>query len=230
VFGVSFPELLVLGTVALLVLGPDKLPGMLRTMGQWLAKLRRLTTEVRHQSGIDEVLRAEGFDGGLNEVRSLMRGGANNSYASPVRQAMPEQFVPDKSREYPVEGPDAYGALPEDLVAPPAGAPAALEASAPSALPEAVAPEPDRPELGLPPVASPVFGPKAPSTPPPPPAAQMLPVTLPPRPAVPSPATPTPPAAAPEVPTPTGLEPAGTARAVPPTSPASGSESSETKP
>ena len=76
-FGVSFPELIVLGTVALLVLGPEKLPGMLRTMGQWVAKLRRLTTEVRYQSGIDEVLRAEGFDGGLNELRAMMRGGVS---------------------------------------------------------------------------------------------------------------------------------------------------------
>jgi sec-independent protein translocase protein TatB len=116
VFGVSFPELLVLGTVALLVLGPDKLPGMLRTMGQWVAKLRRLTTEVRYQSGIDEVLRAEGFDGGLNELRSMMRGGATQP--PPPRPAAPERFVSDPSREYPPEGPDSYGALPEDLLAP----------------------------------------------------------------------------------------------------------------
>ena len=119
-FGVSFPELLVLGTVALLVLGPDKLPGMLRTLGQWIAKLRRLTTEVRYQSGIDDVLRAEGFDGGLNELRSIMRGGGTSpgarqdqAYKSPPPV---ERFIPDKSREYPVEGPDAYGALPEDLL------------------------------------------------------------------------------------------------------------------
>ena len=129
-FGVSFPELLVLGTVALLVLGPEKLPGMLRTMGQWLAKLRRLTTEVRHQSGIDDVLRAEGFDGGLNELRSMVRGGGGSAYAPPVRQPTPEHFVPDKSREYPIEGPDAYGALPEDLLAPAAPpAPPALPAA-----------------------------------------------------------------------------------------------------
>lgn len=135
-FGVSFPELVVLGTVALLVLGPDKLPGMLRTMGQWIAKLRRLTTEVRYQSGIDEVLRAEGFDGGLNELRSIMRGGTATmaSHQATVRQPTPEQFVSDKSREYPAEGPDAYGALPEDLVSP---APAALPAAdATPALPE----------------------------------------------------------------------------------------------
>jgi sec-independent protein translocase protein TatB len=116
VFGVSFPEFIVLGTVALLVLGPDKLPGMLRTMGQWVAKVRRLTTEVRYQSGIDDVLRAEGFDGGLNELRSMMRGGVSMPSHNPVRTVQSDTFVPDKSREYPAEGPDAYGALPEDLV------------------------------------------------------------------------------------------------------------------
>jgi sec-independent protein translocase protein TatB len=126
VFGVSFPEFLVLGTVALLVLGPDKLPGMLRTLGKWIAKLRKLTTEVRYQSGIDEVLRSEGLDGGLGELRSLMRGGLSGSVLahSPAQhlaqqqqnRAVPDHFIPDKSREYPVEGADAYGALPEDLV------------------------------------------------------------------------------------------------------------------
>jgi len=126
----------VLGTVALLVLGPEKLPGMLRTMGQWVAKLRRLTTEVRYQSGIDEVLRAEGFDGGLNELRTIMRGGtAAATHSATIRQPPAETFVSDKSREYPLEGPDSYGALPEDLVSPePTELPAA---SAPPALPPA---------------------------------------------------------------------------------------------
>jgi sec-independent protein translocase protein TatB len=145
VFGVSFPEFLVLGTVALLVLGPDKLPGMLRTLGTWIAKLRKLTTEVRYQSGIDDVLRSEGLDGGLSELRSLMRGGISGSMLahSPAQhlaqqqqnRAVPDHFIPDKSREYPVEGADAYGALPEDLVPssepPPAQvAPAAVQNAA----------------------------------------------------------------------------------------------------
>ena len=151
-FGVSFPEFIVLGTVALLVLGPDKLPGMLRTMGQWVAKVRRLTTEVRYQSGIDEVLRAEGFDGGLNELRSMMRGGAPSHSPAPVRPPQPEVFVPDRTREYPSEGADAYGALPEDLVAPAvAEAPAIAEAPA---VPEPpLAPRPAVPVLGAEPTA-----------------------------------------------------------------------------
>jgi sec-independent protein translocase protein TatB len=149
VFGVSFPEVLVLGTVALLVLGPDKLPGMLRTMGQWVAKLRRLTTEVRHQSGIDEVLRAEGFDGGLNELRSMMRGGVA-SHPPPPRPLPPEVFRPDPSREYPPEGPDAYGALPEDLLSP--TPPPLATAAVPTELPSSV----PTPELGLPEAKEPI--------------------------------------------------------------------------
>jgi sec-independent protein translocase protein TatB len=156
VFGVSFPEFIVLGTVALLVLGPEKLPGMLRTMGQWIAKIRRLTTEVRYQSGIDEVLRAEGFDGGLNELRSMMRGGGGHTpQYSPPRPAQPEPFVPDRSREYPVEGPDAQGALPEDLVSPavPPGvsevpALTATSEADPVTPPVAARPSPEAPEPG----------------------------------------------------------------------------------
>lgn len=128
-----------LGTVALLVLGPDKLPGMLRTLGQWLAKLRKLTTEVRYQSGIDDVLRSEGLDGGLNELRGLMRGGIGGSMLSHATAATTPQpsrasfdhFMPDKSREYPVEGVDAYGALPEDLVPGAQFAPAGSPVAAP---------------------------------------------------------------------------------------------------
>lgn len=150
-FGVSFTEFLVLGTVALLVLGPEKLPGMLRTLGQWLAKLRKLTTEVRYQSGIDDVLRSEGLDGGLNELRGLMRGGLGGSMlshaaaatAQPSHRATPEHFTPDRSREYPTEGVDAYGALPEDLVPgaqfAPAVSPVATPAPAAVATPDAAA-------------------------------------------------------------------------------------------
>ena len=72
-FGISFTELLVILVVGLIVLGPQKLPGLFRSLGQWIAQLRRLTTEVRVQSGIDEILRAEGLQGGLSELRGMMR-------------------------------------------------------------------------------------------------------------------------------------------------------------
>lgn len=111
-----------MAVVALLILGPKKLPAALRTVGKSIRKLRNLTTEVRQQSGIDDVLREEGFAGGLNELRSVMRGGtgwrggANHLPSS--RERRQGRYVADLSREYPVEGPDAYDVLPEDLLSP----------------------------------------------------------------------------------------------------------------
>jgi len=51
--------------VALIVVGPRRLPEMLGTLGRWVAKLRHMTTEVRRQTGIDEILREEGISGGI---------------------------------------------------------------------------------------------------------------------------------------------------------------------
>ena len=59
-FGVSFTELGLILLVILIVVGPHKLPSMMRTLGQWLGRFRRMTTEMRAQSGIDDVLRQEG--------------------------------------------------------------------------------------------------------------------------------------------------------------------------
>lgn len=123
-FGISFTELLVVVVVGLIVLGPQKLPGLLRTLGEWIGRLRRLTTEVRAQSGIDEILRAEGLSGGLNELRGIIRhdhfarpkfdvpADTVASPADPYRYS----FEYDTSRERPCEGPDSYGAISEELI------------------------------------------------------------------------------------------------------------------
>jgi sec-independent protein translocase protein TatB len=124
VFGFSFGELLLICVVALVAVGPKKLPGMLHTLGQWIRKLRNLTSEVRSQTGIDELLRAEGLHGGLNELRGLLRGGHANPFeapqhVAPARVPIEDPYANldiDASREYPLEGADSYGALPDDLL------------------------------------------------------------------------------------------------------------------
>jgi sec-independent protein translocase protein TatB len=122
VFGISFTEMLVVALVALIVVGPQKLPKMLRTLGEWIAKVRRITSEVRAQTGIDDILRAEGLTGGLNELRSMMRGDFGRGHVhppEPVRVSndpYADLASDDTTREYPLEGADAYGALPDDLM------------------------------------------------------------------------------------------------------------------
>jgi len=143
VFGLSFGELCVLLIVAIVVLGPKDLPRYLRKAGQWAARLRNLAFEMRAKSGIDELLRAEGIDLDIAEIRrlargevggvvaavrstaELMRGGApavapyTPPAAEPAAAAAPAALPPPPllplaEREYPAEGPDAYGALPDD--------------------------------------------------------------------------------------------------------------------
>lgn len=56
-FGISFSELLLVGLVALLVLGPERLPGAARTAGLWIGRLKRsfntIKQEVEREIGAD---------------------------------------------------------------------------------------------------------------------------------------------------------------------------------
>lgn len=48
-FDIGFSELLLFGVIALIVLGPEKLPQAARTAGQWYAKLRRTVTTLQSE-------------------------------------------------------------------------------------------------------------------------------------------------------------------------------------
>ncbi|RJG13111.1 Sec-independent protein translocase subunit TatB [Pseudomonas cavernicola] len=60
-FGISFSELLLVALVALLVLGPERLPGAARTAGLWIGRLKRsfnaIKQEVEREIGADEIRR-----------------------------------------------------------------------------------------------------------------------------------------------------------------------------
>lgn len=60
-FGIGFSELLLVGLVALLVLGPERLPGAARTAGLWIGRLKRsfnsIRYEVEREIGADEIRR-----------------------------------------------------------------------------------------------------------------------------------------------------------------------------
>ena len=73
-FGISFTELTLVSLVALLVVGPQRLPAMLRTLGGWVARARSLSNQVKEQIGIDDFLKEEGLNGGVDELRMILRG------------------------------------------------------------------------------------------------------------------------------------------------------------
>ena len=46
-FGIGLPEMIIIAVVALVFIGPDKLPGVLRSIGKSLVQLKRATSDVR---------------------------------------------------------------------------------------------------------------------------------------------------------------------------------------
>ena len=54
-FDIGFDELLVIAIVAIVVIGPKDLPMALRTVGRWVAKVRRVSGHFR--SGIETMIR-----------------------------------------------------------------------------------------------------------------------------------------------------------------------------
>ncbi|MEM7337548.1 MAG: hypothetical protein AAF467_02805 [Actinomycetota bacterium] len=56
-FNVGGPEILVIAMVALIAVGPDQLPGMIRRIGRFAAEARAVTSNLRNEfmAGIDEI-------------------------------------------------------------------------------------------------------------------------------------------------------------------------------
>ena len=84
-------EMLVLGVLALVVIGPKDLPLLLRKLGRWTAKLRGMAQEFR--TGFDELARQAELDELKKEVEALRRTTNLNSLANevtkPIASALP---------------------------------------------------------------------------------------------------------------------------------------------
>lgn len=98
-FGISFSELLLVGLVALLVLGPERLPGAARTAGLWIGRLKRsfnaIKQEVEREIGADEIRRQLHNEHILSleeEARKIMQ--PQQPPAAPVAPATPAPAEP----------------------------------------------------------------------------------------------------------------------------------------
>jgi Tat protein translocase TatB subunit len=52
-FEVGFSELLLIMVIALIVLGPEKLPGLVRRVGQWMGRARAMARQFREQLEVE---------------------------------------------------------------------------------------------------------------------------------------------------------------------------------
>ncbi len=79
-FDISFWELALIGVVTLIVVGPERMPGLARTAGLWLGKARRMLAEVKaevdRELQLDELkqsLRQQGDLSGVKEITDQMK-------------------------------------------------------------------------------------------------------------------------------------------------------------
>ncbi len=60
-FDIGFAELLLIAVVGLLVIGPEQLPGTIRTISLWLGRLRRsfneIKSDIEREIGADDIKR-----------------------------------------------------------------------------------------------------------------------------------------------------------------------------
>jgi sec-independent protein translocase protein TatB len=74
-FDIGFPELVLVAIVGLLVIGPERLPEALRTLGLWLGRMRRSFTSVKNEIekeiGMDEVRRQLHNEAIMEEMKRI---------------------------------------------------------------------------------------------------------------------------------------------------------------
>jgi sec-independent protein translocase protein TatB len=104
-FDIGFAELLIIGVVALIVIGPERLPDAIRTLSAWVNRFRRgfndIKQEVQQELHNDAIMRElrESSESLRRETENL-RKGFNDSLNSPLNESPlnePPQHTPAAS-------------------------------------------------------------------------------------------------------------------------------------
>ena len=140
-------EMILIGAIALIVVGPKDLPMLMRKVGQFTAKMRGLAAEFR--ASFDEMARQSELDDLRKEVEALRTG----TSLAPISQEI-DQHLAGGFNPYPT----GYPSPQETPVEPAAEAPPPIIADMPAA---DIAPPP----IDSAPEAAPVAPPKKPRAP-----------------------------------------------------------------
>ena len=139
-FDIGFSEIVVIGVVALVVIGPERLPKTARTVGLLFGRLQRYVNDVKadisREMELDELRRLQSeMQGAARDLESTVRGAANDMAAG-VR-SVESELNAAASQETQTGGTAVTSASPSPLPAPAAGTDASPPLAAPPAGTEA---------------------------------------------------------------------------------------------
>ena len=87
-FDVGFSELVVIGLIALLVLGPKRLPEVARTAGKWVGRARRFIAEVKQDFDVEmhkeELAELRKLQQDLSATRHVMEDASGKLFHEPA--------------------------------------------------------------------------------------------------------------------------------------------------
>jgi sec-independent protein translocase protein TatB len=111
-FDIGFPELVVVSVVALLVIGPEKLPETIRTISLWIGRVQRsfasIRREIETEIGADEIrqqLHNESIMKELEETKNtLQQAGQDvrttiNSTVESVESSIPTEDLKSRTKD-----------------------------------------------------------------------------------------------------------------------------------
>jgi len=141
---ISWTEFLLIGVVALIVIGPKELPAVLRTLGQWTRKVRSMAADFQNQfqeamreaemadlkKDIDDITSGiKRFDP-LKDVRAHVEAAGKDIQSSLERTPAPVTSATGPAETAAVTGSEASVSLPSDPAPPPAAELPIAEAAA----------------------------------------------------------------------------------------------------
>ncbi len=139
-FDISWTEFLLIGIVALIVIGPKELPGVMRTLGQYTRKIRSMAADFQNQ--FQEALREADMADLKKQVDDMAQGVTKDlTSLDPLKSVREDVESIGKDLEKPLGTPAAPSAgeaqpettaasapiMTETVVLPPAEAPLPLE-------------------------------------------------------------------------------------------------------
>ncbi len=114
-FGIGMPELILIMAVALIVIGPKKLPDLARSLGKALGEFKKATNELKSSMGVDEELSdvKNAFDKMNTEVREIKDSVNINPLKTSGKQSSKDQTAENKD-EPAITNDDKADEQPED--------------------------------------------------------------------------------------------------------------------